>query len=531
MFAPPSLFERGEDTWRPYTEFGISARSGWAAARSERDQCLPETRVPAHSTQVGRLVAAGLGADDLEKRALLFRAPAREIRQEIEDERVVFEALPLSGLPSSRIDLQLSRDAFERRRADPLRVSIEIPRHPPIDRQAEIPNVKPIPLRSPTVDCRLSTVDFVQQVARRDPLQRHRGCSITGPLGDLALLPFDKRRDLGIRRSEAELSVEPEGTRLNRLLVLVADLIGVDREGGDAGRLPAEAQNLGVDPGRLRLAEGVIDVETDFHSLEEGEPLEVSDRDAVDEIDRGVRGSQRQPGLRTNAKEEDLEPSPGAPRDRGGGIAMGESVELAIARGPRAACDVDHSLPCAAREAAHRHRRAAEDPREIRLLAREQGLRVEEKRRTGLAQKCSRIRGAPEPPGRDDSERVEKLRLLDFALWQTVEAVEEPRQVPSASPDRRSQPIPMRNHRIGKSLLLQQRNESLKPCSQSIGLVMDVPARLDLRNGANEPSRDRIGELRRDGRSRDAGELELVEKREVLAVLLESLYLLRNALE
>src|SRR5215471_11380473 len=94
-------------------------RPGSPSRRSECDQRLPETRVPSHSLQVDRFVAAGLAPDHFEERALLLRTPSREIRQQIEDQRVIFEALPLSRLPSGRIDPELPGHPPIRSRANP----------------------------------------------------------------------------------------------------------------------------------------------------------------------------------------------------------------------------------------------------------------------------------------------------------------------------------------------------------------------------------------------------------------------------
>src|SRR5262249_31141960 len=120
-------------------------RPGSPSPRSECDQRLPETRVPSHSLQIGRFVAARLGPDHFDERAPLLRPPSPEIRQRIEDERVIFKALPLLRLPSKRIHAQLPSDASRASRANPFRVSSELLRHSAIDGEADSPDVKPIP--------------------------------------------------------------------------------------------------------------------------------------------------------------------------------------------------------------------------------------------------------------------------------------------------------------------------------------------------------------------------------------------------
>src|SRR5215471_6498981 len=137
-------------------------------------------------------------------------------------------------------------------------------------------------------------------------LQCRRRGAIGGMASELLLLPARQLAQSRIGRSESQLPVEPESPRLERLLVLMADLVRIDRKRRNAKRLVKKLQNLSEDPGRFAFAERVVDVETDLDAFEKRERFHVTDRHPVLDEEGGKAGAQGKPADRRKAAKENL---------------------------------------------------------------------------------------------------------------------------------------------------------------------------------------------------------------------------------
>ncbi len=100
-------------------------------------------------------------------------------------------------------------------------------------------------------------------------------------------------QQIGAARPKSQLAIEPKSTRLDRLFVVLADLVGVDREAGHACKLVQQVQYFGVDPRSLALTKSVERIEANLHPLEQSNRFEVIDGHAILERESGVVGTQR----------------------------------------------------------------------------------------------------------------------------------------------------------------------------------------------------------------------------------------------
>src|SRR5271154_3960881 len=103
-------------------------------------------------------------------------------------------------------------------------LSAKIARHPPIDSQSNTPRRKSVP-RSDFVAGQL-----VEDMLRRQPPQRVRRRPVFRFDRYFLLFTFRESLQIGAAGTKAELPIKPESARFNRLFVILAQLIGVDRE-------------------------------------------------------------------------------------------------------------------------------------------------------------------------------------------------------------------------------------------------------------------------------------------------------------
>jgi len=107
---------------------------------------------------------------------------------------------------------------------------------------------------------------------------------------DALLLSSRQVLALRIGGPEAELAIEPESSGVDRLGIVVPNLIGIDRDRAASAELSEEAQELGEEPGRLAFAEGVVDVEAQLEAVAERQALDIGERDAILEQQGGEVG-------------------------------------------------------------------------------------------------------------------------------------------------------------------------------------------------------------------------------------------------
>jgi hypothetical protein len=85
--------------------------------------------------------------------------------------------------------------------------------------------------------------------------------------GDSLLFSLTQFPQVGAAGAEAEFAVEPEGAGVDGFVVVLADLVGINRNTFRGGEGAETAQCLGVDPGGFSLAVGVEGVEADLDPL------------------------------------------------------------------------------------------------------------------------------------------------------------------------------------------------------------------------------------------------------------------------
>src|SRR5271157_2985427 len=94
-------------------------------------------------------------------------------------------------------------------------------------------------------------------------------CPISRLAGHLRFLPLCHRQQFRTARPKPELAVKPECTRLDRLFILIAELVRINRETSRVCELMQKVEHFGIDPCGLAVAEGVKGVEADFHPLKQ----------------------------------------------------------------------------------------------------------------------------------------------------------------------------------------------------------------------------------------------------------------------
>src|SRR5262249_5347044 len=138
-------------------------------------------------------------------------------------------------------------------------ISVKLSSHSHLDFQAKIPNLKSIPL-TPS-----SAVDFIHDIRLRELSEDRRPCSIASPARNLSLLSFQQLRKIWSCKMEAQLSVEPEGTRFDCLFVVKTELVWVDGKTFGCACVTKHSKDLSVDPCGLAIPKRVERVEPDFH--------------------------------------------------------------------------------------------------------------------------------------------------------------------------------------------------------------------------------------------------------------------------
>src|SRR5580658_10933021 len=160
-------------------------------------------------------------------------------------------------------------------------------------------------------------------------------------------LRFLGQQKLGHRRvrgAKAELPIKPKRAGLDGFVVMLTHLIGVDREASDREQLAKEAQQARVNPGRLAFAKRIVEIKSDLHVLKQGQAFDVADGDAVLEEHPSVIGAQRQAMLWRHAANERLNSAAEIGANYVSWIAIGKTVQFAIAHRGCLAREIEHPL-------------------------------------------------------------------------------------------------------------------------------------------------------------------------------------------
>src|SRR5262249_27285271 len=124
--------------------------------------------------------------------------------------------------------------------------------------------------------------------------------------GDLPFFFLGQPQQFRPAGTEAQLPVEPKGPGLDGFRVLMAELVGIDRDAGDTRELVEQMQYFGVDPRGFSIAICIESVEPDLHPFKQRDALDVVDGDAVLKREPGVVGPQGKAAIRCQPPGVDL---------------------------------------------------------------------------------------------------------------------------------------------------------------------------------------------------------------------------------
>src|SRR6516164_8212185 len=92
-------------------------------------------------------------------------------------------------------------------------------------------------------------------------------CPVSPLARYLRFLALRQRQQFRTARPEPKLAIKPESPGLDRLFILVFELVRIHREASYIGELVQQMEHLGIDPRSLAVAERVEGVEADLHPL------------------------------------------------------------------------------------------------------------------------------------------------------------------------------------------------------------------------------------------------------------------------
>ena len=349
---------------------------------------------------------------------------------------------------------------------------------------------------------------------RREAFECPPGAPVSRARGTADLLNAGQPLQRGIGRPEPELPVEPERPALDRLLVPEADLERVDGEGLDPEVVAVEPEKAAVDECRLAVPEGGEDVEADREAAQERVGVPVADRDPVPEEEDPVSRPQREPPLRHDPYQEDLEPPAARGRDDGGRVAVREGVELPVTRRHRRPAEVEGLRPLPARESPDGERPGRELPVDRHVLAGEERPVVHERRDPLPSHPRPGGRTVAEGPDRPEAEGVEPLRPVRAGEF--PEPVQQPFEGSRTAPARRVDPSLAVQVRLHERLVRRERDEPPERPAEAVAHPFVVPREPDL---PGEPLHEPPGLQEREGHldrgPRDAGDLPFEQRLEI----------------
>jgi len=138
----------------------------------------------------------------------------------------------------------------------------------------------------------------------------------------------------------------------------MADLVRIDRKHRDAQHLAEEAQQARIEPRRFAFAKGVVEIEADFRTLEEGKDLDVARGYAVFGKHAGVVGAQGETAAGGHAEEPDVHPAARIGVEDPALVRKVEAVEFAVAYRGSVEDKVEHPAAFGARKPPHGKRRS-----------------------------------------------------------------------------------------------------------------------------------------------------------------------------
>ena len=163
--------------------------------------------------------------------------------------------------------------------ADFLIVAIELAGHPAVDEQAKIASGESVP--GTWLLAAVGWMDIIEHVSLGEAPEDSRWSFVFAVGCDFFFFSFTQFLQIGAAGAKAEFSIEPEGTGVDGLVVVLTNLVGINRNPFRGGEGAQAAQGLGVDPRGFALAVGVEGIEANLDPLAEADGFDVVDGDAI----------------------------------------------------------------------------------------------------------------------------------------------------------------------------------------------------------------------------------------------------------
>ena len=319
------------------------------------------------------------------------------------------------------------------------------------------------------------------------------------------------RRELGLHqlerrsrtRAEPELLVEPPRAALQRLFVVVTELVRIDRVGIDAEQAAHGREHSAVDPPRFAAAERVEHVVGDLCRTEERAVEHVADRRAVLQREERIHGFEQQPTVWLQANRDELQAVLPVDDAHVARIAVCECVEVALARDHRVARELDVCGAEARRHAADRARAIVQRLRQRRPL-RAQRPALERDllhRRLGNRARRRVLRGRESHP---KAQRLERLLEHERIAVHRMHATHDIGPVGCVRPLLRVDPLARRErHLVHRHRLRPARQQRQLAVERLHRVLVPADGQL-LRPTFREAQRRRSKERIRDRRAGDA---------------------------
>src|SRR5579859_6039357 len=126
------------------------------------------------------------------------------------------------------------------------------------------------------------------------PLQRSLRRAILRIRGNLPLFFLGQRLKTLVPAAESQFAVKPESPGIDRLVVVLPDLIRIDRDRGRARERAKTAQSQRVNPGSFALPVSVESVEANFDPFAQPDGFDVINGNAILESESRNVCAQRQ---------------------------------------------------------------------------------------------------------------------------------------------------------------------------------------------------------------------------------------------
>src|SRR6266567_3703789 len=167
---------------------------------------------------------------------------------------------------------------------------------------------------------------------------------------DLLLLPSGELFQIFAAGTEAELAVKPERSGVDRFVIILADLVRIDRNRVRARERAQAAQRLRINPRGLALTIGIEGIEANFDPLAQPDGFDVIDGNAILNGESRNICAKRQTTRRGQIPEMHDNAPTERSADDGTRVAERSAIEFAVANRHHFTNGVHHELAFAWRE-------------------------------------------------------------------------------------------------------------------------------------------------------------------------------------